>query len=407
MTGSSDPLATAAPHAHSTHGRELAALKTFNATLAGGASFRVAAGRALGRAAEDYEWHAVSIHLLRGDDVIAEVANVGAMVDAIARLHRIRRARDRRSPAFGVQRDGRSRRDAVALPLEAAGRVVGVLDIVWRVPGDSIPSQQFPFIETLAVQLAAWVDRALLIEELESRLSETAIIRKQLEAYALDVRETFAAEKQRAEQLAGALDELERTYLATVSGLAIAVEAKDETTGGHLVRVARIGRALVRSLDPSKEHDRQLEYGFLLHDIGKLTVPDAILRKQGPLTEQEWAVMRQHPMEGDRILRDIPFLLGAREIVRAHHERWDGLGYPLGLRGDEIPFGARLFPVADALDAMTSARPYRPAMGLDEAFAELQRAAGTQFWDEAVEALRAIPRDELAAILGKEIDDGA
>jgi len=399
MMGTRHPIVRS-PARASDPNSELAALTTFSTTLAAGGSFRAACARALARAAGDFAWHAASVHLVRPDGVIGEAANTGAFLDAAARLARLHRAASTRAPVFGVQQDGSRRRRAVAIPLQAAGRTVGILDIVWDA-GEGLPSQQFPFIEALATQLAAWVDRARLTDELEARLSETMSIRQQLEAYARDVRETFAAEKERAEQLADAFAELEQTYLATVQGLAVAVEAKDATTGGHLVRVAQLGRVLVRVLAPSLADDEQLRYGFLLHDIGKLTVPDAILRKQGPLSDAEWEIMRRHPAEGRRILEGIPFLEQARTIVYAHHERWDGQGYPLGLRGDEIPFGARIFPVADAFDAMTSERPYRPAMTIEQAFAETRCAAGTQFWADAVEALLEIPADELATIIGQ------
>ncbi len=218
---------------------------------------------------------------------------------------------------------------------------------------------------------------------------------KQLEAFVIDLKSTYAAEKARSEELAAALDELQRTYFATVQGLSVAVEAKDEYTAGHLVRVTRYGLAMMRIIAPELAEDPQYEYGFLLHDIGKLGVPDAILRKNGPLTEDEWTLMRLHPQIGVRILSGIPFLQDASEIVASHHERWDGKGYPKYLRGEQIPLGARIFSVADSFDAMTSNRPYRDAMPIDDALAELSNSSGSQFWPIAVQAFRLIPREEL------------
>lgn len=223
---------------------------------------------------------------------------------------------------------------------------------------------------------------------------------RQLEAFVIDLKTTYAAEKSRSEELAAALDELHRTYYATVQGLSVAVEAKDEYTAGHLVRVTRYGLAMMRIIVPDLADDPQYEYGFLLHDIGKLGVPDAILRKNGPLTEDEWTLMRLHPQIGVRILRGIPFLQDASAVVASHHERWDGKGYPKYLRGEEIPLGARIFSVADSFDAMTSDRPYRSAMSINEAVAELDNGSGTQFWPIAVQAFHLIPRRDLEETIG-------
>ena len=220
----------------------------------------------------------------------------------------------------------------------------------------------------------------------------------QLERFAEDVRSTFNSDKKRSAELFEALEELEHTYHATVQALASAVEAKDSYTGGHIQRVCHYGMAMMKVVAPKLIDDRQFQFGFLLHDIGKLAVPDAILRKTGPLDEMEWALMRQHSENGRRILEGIPFLEGATEIVHAHHERWDGKGYPRGLKGEDIPLGARLFPVADAFDAMTSSRPYREAGSTDAALQELARGSGTQFWPEAVKAFSSIPLAEIESI---------
>lgn len=214
---------------------------------------------------------------------------------------------------------------------------------------------------------------------------------RQLQAYAHDLRETFDAEKQRSEELAKALAQLQGTYQATVRGFAIAVEAKDEYTAGHLYRVTRYGLAILERIVPESRDDPQFEFGFLLHDIGKLGVPDNVLGKAGPLDDDEWAVMKRHPEFGRRIIEDIPFLVEAKRIVSEHHERWDGMGYPAGLKEEEIHIGARIFSVADAFDAMTSNRPYRSAMTIEEAFERLREASGAQFWSEAVDALLSVP----------------
>jgi HD-GYP domain-containing protein (c-di-GMP phosphodiesterase class II) len=178
---------------------------------------------------------------------------------------------------------------------------------------------------------------------------------------------------------------LSATYEVTVEALAAAIEAKDHTTGGHIERVRRLGLLLAREVAPREAANPQMAYGFLLHDIGKLAVPDAILRAPGRLTDEQWALMRGHPEEGVRMLESVPFLDQALDVVRHHHERWDGGGYPDGLRGEEIPLWARIFAVVDALDAMTADRPYRPRRPYEDALAEIARNSGTQF-DPAVAA---------------------
>jgi ribonuclease P protein subunit RPR2 len=222
--------------------------------------------------------------------------------------------------------------------------------------------------------------------------------REQLEAFARDVRASYSLELQR-------LSQLEESYVATVTALANAVEAKDGYTGEHIRRVHDLGLLLARSVMPDQVDDPQLAYGFLLHDVGKLSVPDAILNKPGRLDEDEWALMRRHPEEGVRILRSVPFLDSALDIVRHHHERWDGNGYPDGRLGEEIPVSARVFAIVDTVDAMTSDRPYRAGLPLAVATQELINHAGTQFDPEFVEAFAALDPREIEALLQPHGDD--
>ncbi|HEX6714482.1 MAG TPA: HD domain-containing phosphohydrolase [Thermoleophilaceae bacterium] len=191
---------------------------------------------------------------------------------------------------------------------------------------------------------------------------------------------SLTVERQRGKALA-------TSYGVTVEALATAIEAKDLTTGGHIERVRRLGLLLATEIVPRETRDPQMAYGFLLHDIGKLAVPDAILRAPGRLTENQWALMRRHPEEGVQMLSHVPFLDRALDVVRHHHERWDGGGYPAGLKGDEIPLWARIFSVVDALDAMTAERPYRAARSYGAALEEIRRHSGTQFDPAVVEAL--------------------
>ncbi|MET0816864.1 MAG: HD domain-containing phosphohydrolase, partial [Solirubrobacteraceae bacterium] len=195
------------------------------------------------------------------------------------------------------------------------------------------------------------------VASLRARLArlerEAASRERQLEAYAADLREVFKQERARAQ-------ELRRSYKATVLALANAVEARDAYTGRHAQRVAAYGLRL--ALAAGVDVAAQVEFGFLLHDIGKVAVPDAILFKPGPLTADEYTLITAHPMIGWEILRHIDFLDDAKTVVRHHHERWDGTGYPDGMAGEAIPLHARVFALADALDALTTDRPYRAAV---------------------------------------------
>jgi HD-GYP domain-containing protein (c-di-GMP phosphodiesterase class II) len=232
---------------------------------------------------------------------------------------------------------------------------------------------------------------AALRAELAEVRAEAAAKSRQLERYAKDLRETFKAE--RAQRAA-----LQESYMATVRALANAVEARDAYTGNHAERVAAYGLEIARALGSPLADDPQIEFGFLLHDIGKVAVPDSILYKPGPLSEEEHALMARHPELGDRILREIEFLGAAKAVVRHHHERWDGDGYPDGLADEDIPLAARVFAVADALDALTTDRPYRAAIDLVSARRAIEAGAGTQFDPDVVAALASLPDETLERI---------
>ena len=219
----------------------------------------------------------------------------------------------------------------------------------------------------------------------------------QILLYASDLRRLLDLERTRQQQL-------QRTYRQTVAALAGALESKDVGTGSHSQRVQRYALELARSIEPALLADQSVEYGFLLHDVGKIGIPDHVLQKRGPLDDSELRLMRTHTVLGEQLLRDVELLHGdGLRVVRGHHERWDGLGYPDGLSGRSIPLAARIFSVADALDAITSDRPYRPARSWDEAATEIVSERGRQFDPDVVDAfqeraveLRAI-REEVAA----------
>ncbi|HYG11634.1 MAG TPA: HD domain-containing phosphohydrolase [Pyrinomonadaceae bacterium] len=205
--------------------------------------------------------------------------------------------------------------------------------------------------------------------------------------------ETFLEEsiKLRTKELAQALSSLEDAYRTTLKALAAALETRDTDTHGHSERVVSFSLRLGRELNLDEEGLRSLEFGALLHDIGKIGIPDMILRKPAALTDEEWMTMRRHPALGQQILRGIEFLEGAARVVGQHHEKWDGTGYPLGLRGEEIDLNARIFAVADAFDAMVSTRVYRAGKPYAAAAEELERHAGRQFDPVVVAAFMRIP----------------
>ena len=204
--------------------------------------------------------------------------------------------------------------------------------------------------------------------------------------------ENLAAE--RATEIDKALEEVESSYRITLKALVQALETRDFETHGHSERVVTFSLRLGYELGLEKEALRDLELGALLHDIGKIGVPDAILRKPAKLNEEEWAKMKLHPIHGQKILRNIKFLEGAARVVSQHHERWDGAGYPYGIRGEDIDIGARIFAVVDAFDAMVSDRVYRQGRPYKDALEELERCAGTQFDPLIVEAFKVIPKED-------------
>lgn len=200
--------------------------------------------------------------------------------------------------------------------------------------------------------------------------------------------------EQRTAELDRALNSLEGSYRSTLKALTAALETRDSETHGHSERVVSYSLRLGREYGLSSDEMKSLEFGALLHDIGKIGVPDSILRKPAKLTEEEWVRMREHPLHGQQILRGIEFLQGAARVVAQHHEQWDGSGYPLGLRGEEIDICARIFAVADAFDAITSDRVYRRGKSYEAAAQELDDWAGRQFDPKVVQAFHRVPKEE-------------
>ena len=199
-------------------------------------------------------------------------------------------------------------------------------------------------------------------------------------------------------------DATHQAMQALAEALTAALDAREHETGLHSKRAACHTLVLARRFTGDDEQLRQIYWGALLHDIGKIGIPDAVLLKHGALTEAEQVVMRAHPEKGHAILKAVPFMQEAAEIVLAHEERYDGRGYPRGLRGEAIPFGARLFAVIDTLDAITSDRPYRKAASFDAARTEILRGRGSQFDPRACEAFvaeEAVLREMVALKCGE------
>jgi putative nucleotidyltransferase with HDIG domain len=251
----------------------------------------------------------------------------------------------------------------VCYPLLTRGRTYGAL---WM----NIPEsrgQNFANLQTLANQAAIALERSILLSE----------------------------SRQQAKQIEAAYAELEITYDRTLTALMSALDARDRETEGHSIRVSRLVCMLGEELGLNGHQIKALERGALLHDIGKIGIHDSILYKPGKLTDEEWQTMRIHPDIGARIVEGIPFLQDTLPVIRYHHERWDGTGYPLGLKENDIPVTARIFAVADVFDALTSNRTYRRKSSTEEAIQYLIEQAGSLFDPSIVHALTRLPLDKL------------
>lgn len=220
----------------------------------------------------------------------------------------------------------------------------------------------------------------------------SAIEKKRLETEVENYRQRLEEMvEERTRQLRRALRQIERTYDETLEALGAAVDLRDAATAGHCTRVTRYALEIAKIMGCDADYLQNITRGAYLHDIGKIGIPDGVLLKDGTLSREEESLMRTHVDIGDRLVSRIAFLAPAMEIVRFHHERYDGAGYPRGLQGKSIPLGARIFAVADALDAMTSDRPYRNALPWAVAIAEIQKQSGRQFDPDVVAAFLSAP----------------
>jgi putative nucleotidyltransferase with HDIG domain len=228
------------------------------------------------------------------------------------------------------------------------------------------------------------------LESIVMRAVEHGRLRKQNTIYRQNLESIVTT---RTGRLRSTMQDLERSYDITLEAMGDALDLRDEETEGHSRRVTAYTIALAQAMGLESEELRIIARGAFLHDIGKIATPDNILLKPGRLNEEEMAIMKQHCARGYEMVRKIPFLREAAEIVYAHQERFDGTGYPRGLRGEDIPLGARIFAIADSLDAMTSDRPYRKGTTFAAATEEIVQCAGKQFDPQIVEVFLAMPNE--------------
>jgi cyclic di-GMP phosphodiesterase len=273
--------------------------------------------------------------------------------------------------------------------------VTGVVDVDTAIESIRLGASDYltkPFnLDEVVLTVERTLEKRRLIRE--NREYQLSLERK-VEERTVEVRRKSEEVERLYRELKIAFEQIRSTYDTTLEALMEALDTRDTETQGHSRRVSEYTVEVARHMGVVEPELTQMRWGALLHDVGKIGVPDAILRKPGPLTPQEWIEMRKHPELGRRILSGIRFLDGAVPIVYCHQERYDGTGYPRGLKGDSIPLGARIFAVVDTLDAMTMNRPYRKALPYERAREEVIKFAGVQFDPVVVEHFLQIPEEE-------------
>lgn len=290
---------------------------------------------------------------------------------------------------------------------------VGLLEVVTLQYKD-LPVVMVTAVHDISVALAAIRNGAYdyLLKPFE-REQLLAVVRRALEAHRLRKENRIYQSSleelvnQRTQELRDTIAELERSYDVTLEALGDALDLKDAETEGHSRRVTAYTIQIARTMGLDPEKLRILSRGAFLHDIGKMAIPDAILRKPHPLTKEEQVTMREHSYLGYKMLKKIPFLAESSEIVYSHQEHWDGTGYPRGLKGEGIPLGARIFAIADALDAITSDRPYRAAQSIEAACDEILEWSGRQFDPAVVSVFLSMPTSvwgELRGLIDSQHD---
>lgn len=265
------------------------------------------------------------------------------------------------------QKTGYKTSKLLCVPLTVQGRIIGVVEVVDKISGQDFFAEDVELLEVLADAAAIAIENARLYEE----------------------------QLLKAAQLEQAYAELKASHKATLLTLAGVLDARDDATHGHSKRVVTFTLKMAELLGITDRRQlRAIEQGALLHDVGKIGISDAVLRKPGPLSQEEWAEMKRHPEIGYKLLKNLGFLRETLPIVRFHHEHWDGSGYPSGLRGEDIPLEARIFAVVDAFDAITSERPYSPARTYEQACQILVAESGTKFDPAVVKVFLTVPVEE-------------
>jgi putative nucleotidyltransferase with HDIG domain len=246
-----------------------------------------------------------------------------------------------------------------------------------------------------------------LVKPLQAELVITSLHRalqkkrleQEVEGYRLHLEEMVA---ERTQQIKAALNLVERSYESTLEALGAAIDLRDAATEGHSRRVCRFSLEIASAMGLSEAHHKTIAMGAYLHDIGKLALPDGILLKPGPLTVEERQFMQQHVQTGYDLVKQIPFLADAAELVRTHHERYDGSGYLRGLKAEQIPIGGRIFAVADTLDAITSDRPYRSALPFEVGFRVIHTESGRLYDPQVTAAFFSLPEKTWQTIAGNQ-----
>lgn len=270
-------------------------------------------------------------------------------------------------PRFGMEASVVSLqlRSILCVPMKLKDDIFGVMFVDNRIHTGLFKESDLDLLSAFADQAAMAINNAQLFDELQEANKDLETANENLEA---------------------AYDELETAYEATLQGWVQALDLRDKETKGHTERVTRLTQELACKMGFDDDEMVHVERGALLHDIGKMGIPDGILLKPGNLTSEERELMQQHPRYAHEMLNSIDFLKPAIDIPYCHHEKWDGSGYPRNLRGEEIPFAARIFAVVDVWDALTSERPYREPMKIDEVRQHIQEGAGSHFDPQVVEA---------------------
>jgi len=277
--------------------------------------------------------------------------------------------------------------------------LTGVLDVETAIQSMRLGANDYLTKPFNLAEVRITVERAL---EKRRLIRENREYQRTLETR---VQERTAELSRKNREVEDLFQKLNVSYQTTLEALATALDTRDSETMGHSLRVAAYTVRVAQEMGVAGPQLTDIYRGALLHDVGKIGVPDAILRKPGKLTQEEWVEMRKHPEIGYRILQGINFLEEARLVVLSHQERYDGKGYPRNLSGQEIPLGARIFSVVDTLDAMTSDRCYRKALSFDTAREEIIRYRGTQFDPEVVDAFLKIPESEWQSIHQRVLEE--